>query len=111
MTDRWTRHVRETTRVRRLTTLGAIVIGLGLASVHWLGFLAGGVLVSLPALSARRGLLSGLGFGVLATAWFLAAAALAGTLSAVLGTGLPAVLAISTPPLLASVGALARSIY
>lgn len=111
MTDRWTRHVRETTRLRRLATVGALIIGLSLGSLHWLGFLGGGVLVALPAATPSRGVLAGLGFGLLGAVWFLAGVALAGTLTAVLATGLPAVLAISTPILLGVVGGLGRTVY
>lgn len=111
MTDRWTRRVRETTRLRRLSTLGAFVIGLGLANLHWIGLLGGGVLVALPAATPTRGVLAGLAFGLLGAAWFLAGAAIAGTLTAVLATGLPALLAISTPIILGVVGGLGRTVY
>lgn len=111
MSDTWTRRIRATPRLRRLSTIGALVIGLGLANTHWLGFIAGGVLVSLPAVTPRRGLLTGLVFGILGAVWFIGSTALGGTLSAVLSTGLPAVLAIATPVLLGTVGGLGRTVY
>lgn len=79
--------------------------------MHWLGLVGGGMLVALPARTPRRGLLNGLVFGVLAVLVFLSGPLLAGTLSRVLGTGLPAVLAVVSPVLLASLGALIRAIY
>lgn len=111
MTDEFTRRVRETPRLRRLATLFGALLGLGLATLHWLGFIAGGVLVSLPASSARWALLRGVVFGILAVAVFLGGAALTGTSSRVLATGLPAALAISTPLLLGLLGSLARALY
>lgn len=79
--------------------------------MHWLGLVAGGMLVALPAKKPRYGILSGLVFGLLAVTVFLGGALLAGTLSSVLGTGLPAVLAVVSPIVLAPLGALIRAIY
>lgn len=111
MTDPLTRSVRETTHLRRLTTLIGLMLGLGLATMHWLGLVAGGVLVALPATTPRQGMVNSLVFAVLALVVFLGGSLLAGTLSSVLGTGLPAVLAIVSPIVLALLGALIRSVY
>lgn len=111
MTDQLTRQIRETTRLRRVTTLIALLLGLGVATMHWLGLVGGGMLVALPAKSPRQGLLNGIVFGVLAVVGFLAGPLLAGTLAKVLGTGLPAVLAVVSPLVLALLGALCRTVY
>lgn len=111
MTDDFTRRVREGSRLRRLATIFGALLGLGLATLHWIGFIAGGVLVSLPAKAPRWALLRGVGFGVLAVVVFLGGALLTGTVGRVLDTGLPAVLAISTPILLGLLGSLARAVY
>jgi NO-binding membrane sensor protein with MHYT domain len=111
MTDDLTRHVRETARLRRLATIFGLVLGLGLATMHWLGLVAGGIRVALPAKSPRLGILNGLLFAVLALLVFLGGPLLAGTLPRVLGTGLPAVLAVVSPFVLGLMGALIRVIY
>jgi NO-binding membrane sensor protein with MHYT domain len=111
MTDTLTRRIRETTRLRRLSTVVAILLGLSLATMHWLGLVAGGMLVALPAKTSRHALVNGLVFGVLALVVFLGGPLLAGTLSRVLGTGLPAILAIVSPLVLSLLGALVRAIY
>jgi hypothetical protein len=111
MTDEFTHRVRQKPRLRWLATLFGALLGLGLASVHWLGLIAGGVLVALPTESARWALLKGVIFGVVAVIVFLGGAALAGTVGRVGGTGAPAALAVGTPILLGLLGSLARTVY
>lgn len=102
--------LRATPRHRRLASVGAVAVGLVTVPVHWLGFVLGGALVALVQPSLRRGLLAGLGFGVLV--WLAFALWLAGTgdLGLYLGTG--QVLAVSTAiPLAGSIlGSLVRGI-
>jgi hypothetical protein len=56
--------IRATSRTRWRVTLVAVVVGLGLVWLHWLGMVVGGALVALPRRSVRRGLTAGLGFGL-----------------------------------------------
>lgn len=79
--------VRTDPLVHWVAVLVATALGLGLASLHWLGLVAGGALVGLVATSLKRALLAGLGFGVTAlTVWFGYLAA-TGVLGKVLATG------------------------
>lgn len=49
--------------------LGAVLLGLAVSTVHWIGLAVGGALVGLLAQSTRRGILAGAGFGLFA--WLL----------------------------------------
>lgn len=102
--------IRASPRRRRLATLGTVALSLAVARVHWLGFVLGGALVALAQPSLRRGLLAGLGFGVLAWLSFAGWLAVTGDLARYLGMG--QVLAVSTaiPLLGAVVGSLARGV-
>ncbi|AQL42718.1 hypothetical protein BV210_08335 [Halorientalis sp. IM1011] len=102
--------LRTDLRSRRLATAGAVVVGLVTVPFHWLGFVLGGALVALVQPSIRRGLLAGLGFGVLS--WLVFALWLAGRGDLVLYLGMGQVLTVSTAvPLVGSLlGALARGI-
>lgn len=111
MTDDFTRRVREAPRLRHLATIFGALLGLGLATLHWVGLIAGGILVGLPARAPRWALLRGVLFGILAVVVFLGAALLAGTVDRVFETGLPAIVAISIPIVLGLLGSLARAVY
>lgn len=63
--SRTLRSLREDPGIHWFAVILALLAGLGLASVHWLGLVAGGALVGVLAHSLRRALLAGLGFGVL----------------------------------------------
>jgi hypothetical protein len=64
------REVRETPTYHWLAVIGACLLGLVLATVHWLGLVVGGALVGLVATTLKRALLAGLGFAVLVlTVW------------------------------------------
>lgn len=102
--------LRADPRHRRLAAVGAVVVGLAVVPVHWLGFVLGGALVALTQPSLGRGLLAGLAFGVLS--WLVFALWLAGTGNLGLFLGMGQVFAVSTAiPLVGSLlGALARGI-
>ncbi|WP_458206318.1 hypothetical protein [Haladaptatus sp. NG-SE-30] len=92
-----------------LIGVGAI-IGLALAWVHWLGLLVGGVLVSLPTRDWRRGILAGLGFGVLALLVFAGLLAARGALAPALEMGQITLLAVAIPLVAGGIGGLARGL-
>lgn len=111
MTEAFPERIRSSSRYRALGSLLALLLGLGLATLHPLGLLVGGILVSLVARTPLRGLIAGFSFGVVVLIVFTAEAAQAGRLDPLLGAGLPAILAISLPLVLGTLGGLARSIY
>jgi len=58
--------IREQSGRRRLVTLAAVVVGVGVAWFHWLGLVVGAALVALPQRSFRLGVAAGVGFGAVA---------------------------------------------
>lgn len=79
--------VRDDPFVHWVVMIAAVVLGFVLASVHWLGLVAAGILIGLVTTSFKRGLMAALGFGFLVLAvWFLRLA-LGGSLGKVLATG------------------------
>ncbi|MFB6125028.1 MAG: hypothetical protein ABEJ59_03625 [Halanaeroarchaeum sp.] len=85
----------------------AVLVGLLLAAVHWVGLAVGGALVGLAASSTRRGLAAGAGFGALAWAVFLGRQFVAGVGPGPDATQLVAV-ALVGAVVLATVGASVR---
>ncbi|MFB6165851.1 MAG: hypothetical protein ABEJ31_11890 [Haloarculaceae archaeon] len=102
--------VRADERRRWLLTAGAVVLGLALAWVHWLGFAVGGALVALPQRSLARGLLVGLGFGALALLAFAAWLATAGALDTYLAMGQVLAVSVAIPLAGGLLGSLARGL-
>jgi NO-binding membrane sensor protein with MHYT domain len=51
---------------RGLLLVGAVLVGLAVSAVHWIGLAVGGALVGLVAQSTRHGLVAGAGFGLIA---------------------------------------------
>ncbi|GAA0201486.1 hypothetical protein ACFFQF_01805 [Haladaptatus pallidirubidus] len=96
-------------RTRRILAVGAgIVVGLALAWVHWLGLLIGGALVSLPMKSWKRGVLAGLGFGILSLLVFAGLLAFYGSLVPALGMGQVTALMVAIPLVAGAIGGLTR---
>ena len=89
--------------------IGALV-GLALAWFHWIGLLIGGALVSLPAMNLKRGVLTGLGFGVLILLVFGGLLALHGSLGRGVEMGQITALAVAIPLVLGAIGGLARAL-
>ncbi|WP_254273870.1 hypothetical protein [Haloarcula marina] len=102
--------VQRSPRQRWAATLGAALLGLGLGSLHWFGFVVGGALVGLCQPSLRSAVATGLGFGVIAVAVFLGRLALAGSLSGALGMGPVVAIAVVTPLVAGPLGALVRGV-
>lgn len=65
--------VRTEPRPHAVALVAALVAGVGLASVHWLGLIAAGALASLAAPTVRRGAGYAVGAGVVCLAAFAAA--------------------------------------
>lgn len=91
-----------------LAMLVAVGVGLGLATVHPVGYLVGGALVGLLADDRARALLAGLGFGVLAWLAFAALLFANGTLGAYLATGQPLLVSVAVPVAGSVLGSLVR---
>jgi len=102
--------LRGDRRQRLAVTTVAVVVGFGLATLHWAGLLIAGALVALPQRSLPRGLVAGICVGVLVVVGFLARLALAGTLNPVLGMGQPSLLALAIGLLLPAFGSLVRGV-
>lgn len=89
-------------------TVLAVVVGIGLASMHWLGLVVGGALVSLPQRSLARGLLTGFLFGGVVLTVFLVDLAAVGAAGGFLRFGLLRDVAVLMSLGLPTFGALAR---
>lgn len=61
----WLTHLRENDRDHWLALVAACVVGLGLATIHWVGIVLGGAFVGVLSTTLKRALLSGAGFGIL----------------------------------------------
>jgi hypothetical protein len=101
--------VVETPRRAGLTAL-AVVVGVGLASVHWLGLVVGGALVALPQRSLPTGLLAGFLFGGVVLTVFLVELAAANVAGGFLRFGLLRDVAVAMALGLPTFGALARGL-
>jgi hypothetical protein len=106
----WLDETRADDRRRRLLIAGGIVVGLAFARVHWLGFVVGGAVVALPQPSVRRGVLTGLGFGLLSVLAFGGWIATAGALDTYLAMGQVLVVSVVIPPAGALLGSLVRGL-
>jgi len=91
-------------------TLLAVVVGVALASVHWLGLVVGGALVALPQRSLPTGLLAGFLFGGVVLTVFIVDLAAAGAASGFLRFGLLRDVAVAMGLGLPTFGALARGL-
>lgn len=95
---------------RWIATALALIAGLGLASVHWLGLVAGAALVALPQRTTARGVAAGVGFGVLALAATAASLSVAGGLDVALAMTQPLGVALGATVVGGAVGGLVRGV-
>jgi hypothetical protein len=95
---------------RWTATALAALAGLGLASVHWLGLVAGAALVALPQRTTARGVAAGIGFGGLALAAAAASLSLAGGLDVALAMTQPLGVALGAAVVGGAVGGLVRGV-
>jgi hypothetical protein len=106
----WLRELRSNRRERWYALLGATILGLAAACVHWYGFVFGGALVGLVSKNLKHGLLTGLGFGLLAWVIFATLLASHGTLGPYLGMGQITALSAVIPVAGALLGSLVRGV-
>ena len=106
----WLREVRTNRRERWYALAAAAVVGLAVAWVHWYGFVLGGALVGLVSKDAKRGLLAGVGFGLLAWVVFAGLLASNGALGAYLGMGQVTTVSAAIPVVGAALGSLVRGV-
>ena len=95
---------------RWLATAAGVAIGLAVAWQHWLGFVLGGALVALAQESIPRGLLAGLGFGVLAWLVFASSLARSGDFGLYLNMGQVLLVSTAIPIAGALLGSIARGV-
>jgi len=101
---------QRTPRERWALTIAAAVVGLGLATVHWAGLLAGGALVGLAWPTLRRAFVAGLGFAALVLVTTTAEFLLAGVLERSLAMGQITYLAVAIPVVAGPLGASTRGL-
>ena len=102
--------IRNDTRARWAALAAGAAVGLAAAWVHWYGLALGGALVGLASKDVKRGLVAGVGFGLLAWAVFAGLVASAGGLGAYLGTGRLLYLSVGIPVGLSALGSLVRGV-
>ncbi|WP_436903386.1 hypothetical protein [Halovenus halobia] len=102
--------LREEPLIHWVGLIVATVAGLGLASLHWLGLVAGGALVGLVATSFKRALLGGLGFGVVVLLVWVSTLMFGGVLGEVLATGQFVWIAVAVGLIAPVIGSLVRGI-
>ena len=107
----WLAEIRAERRARWFALAAAVVVGLAAAQVHWYGLFLGGALVGLVSKTARRGLLAGVAFGILAWAAFAAQLGSHGALAAYLGMGRVFYLSAAIPVVAGAVGSLIRGVW
>lgn len=101
---------RERRVLRWLLWIGAAVAGVGLASAHWIGIVAGGAFVGLPARTVPRGVLAGAAFGLFVWVIFAGTMALDGVWEPFTATGGFVALSAAIAVGLGAFGGLARGL-
>ncbi|WP_336325874.1 hypothetical protein [Halovenus sp. HT40] len=102
--------VRTDPFVHWVAVLVATLAGLALASVHWIGLVAGGALVGVVAPNLKRALFAGLGFGITALLVWFGFLFVTGTLGKVLATGQFVWIAVAVGVVAPLVGSLLRGV-
>ena len=102
--------LRSDDRKRWVVTTVAVVLGLGLSTVHWSGLLVAGALAAFPQRTFGRGVAAGVGVGLLVVCLFVARLATVGAVSAVTDMGVVAILPVGIGLGLPAFGALVRGL-
>ena len=105
----WIDGVRDRGPRRWGVALAGGVIGVALATTHWLGFLLGGAFVAVPQRTIPRGVVAGTAFGVVVWGAFLVTLAFDGTAAAYVGMGQVFYLSVAIPVVAAFLGSLVRA--
>ncbi|MFC4450299.1 hypothetical protein [Halorussus aquaticus] len=106
----WLTEIRTNRRERWFALAAGVAVGLAAAQVHWYGFVLGGALVGVVSKDAKRGLLAGISFGVLAWAFFAGLVAANGGLLKYAGMGRLLYLSVGIPVGLSALGSLVRGV-
>lgn len=102
--------IREDGLSHWIALVACLIIGLVLASLHWIGLVAGGALVGLVAASLRRAIVAGFGFGLVVLLVWATRLAVAGSFGKVTAMGEIALLGVAIALVGAVFGSLARGI-
>jgi len=102
--------VRSERRARWIATAIALGVGVLVAFVDPLGIVLGAMLVALPAIDPYRGLVRGLGFGLLVVGLLALQLVVAGALGPAIELGLPFYLAVGSGVGFGLLGGLVRGV-
>lgn len=95
--------------MRRRVIIGAgVIVGLVIATVHWVGFLLAGLVIGFTAATPKSALAWSVGTWVIATGIFLGYARWHDQLAAVTGLGEVTVIALAIPLALVLLGSAVR---
>lgn len=101
---------RDRRRTRRLGFTVAVVVGLAVAAVHWVGLFLGGALAGLFARNLPRAVAAGVAFGLVALVAFAAWLGVQGAVGVYLETGQLLAVSVAIPVGAGAVGALVRGL-
>jgi hypothetical protein len=104
------RQVRERPLYHWIAVLVSCLLGLILATVHWLGLVAGGALVGLVATTFKRAVLAGVGFGLLVLVVWAGLFVAGGAFGKVLAMGQITALGVAMGVVLPVLGSLLRGV-
>jgi len=107
--DRRMAAFRADDRRRRIGLAVALLAGVGVAWMHWLGLVVAGALVGLTRRSLPRALAAGVGVGVIVLATFVLLSPTLGT-GELLALGQPAYVAVGSALALPLLGSLTRGV-
>lgn len=104
------KHIREDGLSHWIALVACLVIGVLLASLHWIGLIAGGALVGLVTANIRRAIVAGVGFGLVVLIVWATRLAVAGSFGKVAAMGEIALLGVAIALVGAVFGSLARGV-
>ena len=102
--------IRSNPRMRWFGFAVAALVGLVLATVHWVGLVIGGALVGIFARDLPRAVVAGVAFGLVALVAFGVWLALDGAFAIYLSTGQILAVSVAIPLVGGALGSLARGL-